>query len=154
MLHFFGACSKKDKYKIENGAWCKHQVVCMVHGQKQWFRIPPREKSWIHEIWLRCLPKVFWFFLHLGWLKKFPGLKKLPILQTWSTGNGNGGVGVQNPENSADILNAGTGDIIPQIFTPRRFLSALDKLCKCMFKIPRILHTYLMEAPDTSVKKS
>ena len=28
MLHFFGACSKKDWYRIESGAWCKHQVVC------------------------------------------------------------------------------------------------------------------------------
>ena len=27
MLHFFGACSKKEWYRIESGAWCKHQVV-------------------------------------------------------------------------------------------------------------------------------
>ena len=53
MLHFFGACSKKDWYRIESGAWCKHQVVCgawcMAQNNGTEFHLVPNRGFSVHQ---------------------------------------------------------------------------------------------------------
>ena len=114
------------KLKMVPGASTKWCAWCMAQSNGSEFHLER-----IHEytrFGYVAFPK-FWDFFALRVVEKVSRFEETPNFADMEYWNW------QRGSKSREFR-----DIIPEIFTLWGFLSALDKLCKCMFKIPITAH--------------